>query len=119
MTGHVSKVALVRVIRAQTGMELDPAMRLADAIVTSPWFHDVVNAAESEWDASRRLDGHVIWAEGAAFDVSGVRLHQRTIAGEGYGFCQCGARSEQLPSARQRKQWHRSHKQQMRKEANR
>jgi hypothetical protein len=50
--------------------------------------------------------------EGAPFGLDGRRTgHSFTSGGNGHGRCECGAFSPtELPSANQRKAWHRHHK---------
>lgn len=61
-----------------------------------------------------RVKGHTLRGEGAAFrnTSGGVVVQERwySIAGSGFGLCSCGARSDILDSANQRKAWHRNHK---------
>lgn len=56
------------------------------------------------------LKGHGLWFEGAPHDDHGKRIGWRGVSGEGRARCSCGALSEPLPSASQRKAWHRTHK---------
>ena len=69
-----------------------------------------------------RVRGHSLVNEGApfAFNESGGINRVGTgvgIGGYGRGLCSCGAHSELLDSAYQRKQWHRAHKEEMRNPA--
>lgn len=64
---------------------------------------------------SLNISGHGLRNEGAPFIrvPRGWELKfptQDTVAGDGYGICECGANSANLPSAAARKRWHRVHK---------
>lgn len=63
---------------------------------------------------TQRVSLHPLMNEGAAFDDDGNRktfgLFVLGVAGEGRAKCFCGEMSEVLPSASQRKAWHRQHK---------
>lgn len=65
---------------------------------------------------SARVAGHTLRNEGAPFVVDEtqrvVRVHNSWggIGGFGRGLCSCGAMSDLLDSAHQRKKWHRAHK---------
>lgn len=65
--------------------------------------------------ASIRLTGHELANEGSPHDAHGRRTDSfRSTAGEGRGKCSCGTLSPFLPSATQRKAWHRTHKDEIR-----
>lgn len=53
---------------------------------------------------------HGLWYEGAPHDDRGHRTNGVGVSGDGRAKCRCGAMSEVLPSANQRKAWHRTHK---------
>lgn len=57
---------------------------------------------------------HTLVAEGAPHNDFGVRIHKGYgypgVGGPGRAKCSCGQLSEVLPSAYQRKAWHRAHK---------
>jgi hypothetical protein len=55
---------------------------------------------------------HALWYEGAPFDDQGNRSYAWawSVSGVGRAKCHCGMLSPVLPSARQRKAWHRAHK---------
>lgn len=63
---------------------------------------------------SARVPGHTLVAEGAAFDERkqrkdfGHRFY--TTDGPGRALCSCGDLSDELPSRRYRREWHREHK---------
>jgi len=74
-----------------------------------------------------RLRGHELYSEGAAFgppslDARGGRTYWgRTnplggTGGVGRGVCSCGSASPVLDSGTKRKQWHREHKAEIRRE---
>lgn len=58
------------------------------------------------------LAGHTLMYEGMPFDAEGEHLVHNSWKGPGK--CSCGELSESLPSNRQRKAWHRDHKQAVR-----
>ena len=63
----------------------------------------------------KRLAGHSLQNEGAAFVVNEERRVVRAwpgrgISGRGRGLCSCGALSEMLDSGYARRNWHREHK---------
>jgi hypothetical protein len=62
-----------------------------------------------------RVKGHTLANEGAAFDNDGNRITfgHRILgsSGEGHPKCSCGALGPWLDSGRQRRVWHRLHKQ--------
>lgn len=57
---------------------------------------------------------HGLWFEGAPHDAYGHRIVSNGgwagTGGPGRAACRCGALSPVLPSANQRKAWHREHK---------
>lgn len=58
-----------------------------------------------------RLAGHELRYEGAPFNGQRKRIGAGwSTSGEGRALCSCGALSPVLPSANQRKVWHRQHK---------
>ena len=63
-----------------------------------------------------RVSGHALKNEGAPFlHAEGGRLIRASgpyggVSGEGRGVCTCGAISDVLASATQRRKWHRAHK---------
>ena len=65
---------------------------------------------------STRVPGHALQCEGAPHVMSETGRVIRTynswggIGGHGRGLCECGAMSDLLDSAHQRKAWHRQHK---------
>ena len=65
---------------------------------------------------SARVPGHTLVAEGAPHVVDETKRVVRAynswggIGGYGRGLCSCGAMSDLLDSAHQRKKWHRAHK---------
>lgn len=61
--------------------------------------------------------GHGLLNEGAAFDECGCRLQWGTVGGGGRGRCSCGEFSAWLPSAAERKRWHKGHKADVAEEA--
>jgi hypothetical protein len=67
-----------------------------------------------------RLAGHELFYEGAAHDAQGKRVLviRGGTGGTGRGKCSCGVLSPELTSGTKRKAWHRSHKDQIRKETN-
>ena len=67
------------------------------------------------YDPSPRVTGHGLAHEGAPHDDNGNRIGTRSpwgigTGGPGRARCACGALSDVLPSAPQRKAWHRHHK---------
>ena len=69
---------------------------------------------------SNRMAGHTLVAEGAPHNMRGTRWHNLynyTTGGTGYGKCSCGKLSPLLHSSRDRKKWHREHKEELRKES--
>lgn len=62
----------------------------------------------------RRVAGHSLLAEGAAFDDDGERISWNTTGGEGRAKCSCGALSEPLVSGIKRRDWHNEHKEGLR-----
>ena len=67
---------------------------------------------------SQRVPGHTLRLEGAPYDEDGRLLTNGWNAsprGAGCGKCSCGALSDVLPSANARKQWHRDHKDRVRR----
>lgn len=70
-----------------------------------------------------RVKGHALISEGAAYQDDPTafakkgRVAWSTIAGKGYGLCQCGAQSPILGSAGARKAWHRKHKAELMQQA--
>lgn len=67
---------------------------------------------------SGRVPGHTLAFEGAAHDDHGVRLHHHT-GNPGRAKCSCGELSDELPSGTARKAWHRRHKDDVAKQAER
>jgi hypothetical protein len=63
------------------------------------------------------VQGHGLANEGAPFDENGVRAsaHHSSVAGRGRAKCACGELSEVLSSSTKRQQWHREHKDEVRK----
>jgi hypothetical protein len=53
---------------------------------------------------------HSLRSEGAPHDDRGVIIGYNGISGVGRAYCRCGVLSPVLPSARQRRIWHRAHK---------
>jgi hypothetical protein len=53
------------------------------------------------------LKGHALFNEGIRFGESKI----------GPANCECGAQSENLPNTSQRQNWHRAHKESIKKEA--
>lgn len=70
----------------------------------------------SSYFGSSIVVGHGLSAEGAPHDERGDRIGSNTVSGIGRGLCACGATSDVLPSAGQRRRWHREHKQAIRDE---
>lgn len=69
---------------------------------------------------SARVSGHALIAEGAPHGtVSGIRIGYNGTSGEGCAKCSCGAMSESLWSAAERKRWHRRHKEEWRQQQQR
>lgn len=66
-----------------------------------------------------RVAGHELRMEGAPFNDAGVWNWPYRRTGPGRGLCSCGDLSEELPSAAARKRWHRAHKEQVKKAAER
>lgn len=64
---------------------------------------------------SVRVPGHTLIAEGSAHDANSKRITGRwsTTDGPGRGLCSCGALSDEKPSRRWRRDWHREHKAQV------
>lgn len=59
----------------------------------------------------RRVPGHGLLFEGAAFDQFGDRIGWWSTTGNaGHAKCECGALSEELPSGNARRRWHAEHK---------
>jgi hypothetical protein len=70
--------------------------------------------AQTKRDTGSRLSGHVLLSEGAAYSgKSRVRYHG--TGGIGKAMCSCGVSSPVLDSGSKRKQWHREHKEAVRK----
>lgn len=62
-----------------------------------------------------RLAGHTLYREGWPCDDAGEPVDSfRARAGVGRAKCSCGELSMSLDSQRQRQQWHRDHKNQIR-----
>lgn len=65
---------------------------------------------------SRRVRGHSLLFEGAAFkrlhDGSFMRAHDG-VGGTGHALCSCGVASQALDSGAARKQWHVDHRNQV------
>ena len=65
---------------------------------------------------SSRVPGHTLAFEGAPHlvtetgSVSRIWKYHGGVSGTGRGLCSCGAMSDLLESAHQRKKWHRAHK---------
>lgn len=64
---------------------------------------------------SQIVPGHALDSEGLAFVMRQPYpwmdpVPRATLDSQGSAKCECGAMSFPLPSARQRKQWHREHK---------
>lgn len=57
-----------------------------------------------------RVPGHGLIAEGAPHNDNGQRSNLGGTAGWGRGLCTCGATSDHVHSARQRRAWHDQHK---------
>jgi hypothetical protein len=63
-----------------------------------------------------RVKGHTLADEGAPYLANEQGQLERQwklyggVSGKGRGLCSCGAVSPILPSAYQRKKWHRAHK---------
>ena len=70
----------------------------------------------SSYFGSNQVHGHTLRSEGAPHREDRSRIGWNGTAGKGRGLCSCGALSDVLPSASQRKQWHREHKQTIRDE---
>jgi hypothetical protein len=66
------------------------------------------------------MPGHELICEGAAHSVRGQQINlYGGVGGTGYGKCSCGKLSPITHSGRERKAWHRAHKEELRKESNR
>lgn len=67
----------------------------------------------------KTLVGHRImyggWGVRLSWIYSCEELHFTEGLSFGFGICECGLRSEVLPSNNKRKQWHREHKEAIRK----
>lgn len=59
---------------------------------------------------SKRISGHALRGEGAAYSPRGERYYWDTIGGHGAARCECGAQSPIMTSAKNRKIWHWAHK---------
>lgn len=62
-----------------------------------------------------RVSGHSIVAQGAPHDEDGLNVNRNdrwphSVHGVGIGLCTCGLASEVLPSAYQRRRWHKAHR---------
>lgn len=65
---------------------------------------------------SNRLRGHALVMEGVAHTPDGTRKFWYTVGGTGCAKCQCGAVSPEYSGLRQRQQWHRQHKEEIREQ---
>ena len=61
---------------------------------------------------SRRVEGHKLMGEGAAYDGYRTLMQpfSRSTAGRGRAWCECGELSDVYETAADRKRWHREHK---------
>lgn len=57
------------------------------------------------------LKGHALWREGRACTPNGFDLVDGSLPG--YAFCECDARSVELPTTAARKRWHKQHKEEI------
>ncbi len=77
---------------------------------------DAMASWTTDWEVlrgdsfGRRVKGHALVAEGAAFSKDGSRVIWNSTSGVGVARCECGATSTAFRTAADRKSWHRKHK---------